>query len=231
LTRRRVLAWDGCVNVRDLGGLPLEGGGETRSGVVVRADSIRTLTDGGWRGLADYGVGLAIDLRGDAEVADDPPRDVPVAVVRFPMEPREAPPAWEWPSMREAYDALLGRFQREFAGVAATVARAGGPVVVHCQGGRDRTGLACGLMLRLAGVGLDAIAADHALSDENWGPRNEAWFAAASDDEERERRRRISVPAGATMAAVLGGLDSRAYLLEGGATDADLDTLVVRLRP
>jgi protein-tyrosine phosphatase len=231
LTRRRVLAWDGCVNVRDLGGLPLEGGGETRSGVVVRADSIRALTDEGWRSLADYGVGLAIDLRGDSEVADDPPRGVPIDVVRFPMEPREAPPAWEWPSMREAYAALLGRFPREFAGAVATVARAGGPVVVHCQGGRDRTGLACGLMLRLAGVGLDAIAADHALSDENWGPRNEAWFAAASDDEELERRRRISVPAGATMAAVLGGLDSRAYLLEGGATDADLDTLVVRLRP
>jgi protein-tyrosine phosphatase len=35
--------------VRDLGGLPLEGGGETRFGVAVRADSIRTLTDEGWR--------------------------------------------------------------------------------------------------------------------------------------------------------------------------------------
>src|SRR5205823_4190485 len=65
--RSRVLAWDGCINVRDLGGLPLEGGGETRFGVAVRADSIRTLTDGGWRELADYGVRLAVDLRSDEE--------------------------------------------------------------------------------------------------------------------------------------------------------------------
>jgi protein-tyrosine phosphatase len=231
LTRRRVLAWDGCVNVRDLGGLPLEGGGETRSGVVVRADSIRALTGDGWRTLADYGVGLAIDLRSDAELSEDPPGDVPVEVVRFPIEPRDAPPAWDWPSMPEVYRALLGRFGRAFAGAATAAARADGPVVVHCQGGRDRTGLACGLMLRLAGVRLDAIASDHALSDESWGANNEAWLAAAPDDEERERRRRISAPAGGTMGEILSELDVRQYLLAGGATESDLDTLVLRLRP
>ena len=50
------MRWDGCVNVRDLGGLPLEGGGETAFGVVVRADSIRSLSDEGWQALVDYGV-------------------------------------------------------------------------------------------------------------------------------------------------------------------------------
>jgi protein-tyrosine phosphatase len=69
LTRDRVLVWDGCVNVRDLGGLPLEGGGETRSGVVVRADSIRGLTERGWQELLDYGVRSAIDLRAADELA------------------------------------------------------------------------------------------------------------------------------------------------------------------
>jgi hypothetical protein len=63
LTRDRVLAWDGCVDVRDLGGLPLQGGGETRFDVVVRADSIRGLTASGWQALLDYGVASAIDLR------------------------------------------------------------------------------------------------------------------------------------------------------------------------
>ena len=32
----RALDWDGCVNVRDLGGLPTEDGGRTRPGAVVR---------------------------------------------------------------------------------------------------------------------------------------------------------------------------------------------------
>jgi hypothetical protein len=86
-------------------------------------------------------------------------------------------------------------------------------------------------MLRLAGVPLDVIAADHALSDENWAPQNAHWLAEAADEWERERRRRIIQPAGETMAAVLDGLDVRDYLLAGGVTVGDLDTLVVRLRP
>jgi hypothetical protein len=37
----RALRWEGCCNIRDLGGLPTEDGSETRFGVVVRADDER----------------------------------------------------------------------------------------------------------------------------------------------------------------------------------------------
>ena len=36
--QERTLSWDGCLNVRDLGGHVTEGGGRTRYGAVVRAD-------------------------------------------------------------------------------------------------------------------------------------------------------------------------------------------------
>ena len=85
----RILRWDGCVNVRDLGGLPLEGGGETAFGVVVRADSIRSLTDDGWQALVDYGVRMAVDLRSDFDAANDPPGDLPIEVVRIPVDGNE----------------------------------------------------------------------------------------------------------------------------------------------
>lgn len=225
----RVLAWDGCVNVRDLGGLPLEGGGATRFGVCVRADSIRGLTDEGWRAVAGYGVRLAVDLRGDDELADDPPAALPIEVARFPVPGDAVPAVREWRTMLEAYRGLLETFPQSFAGAVAAVARADDPVVLHCQGGRDRTGLACALMLRLAGVPLDAIAADHALSDESWAPYQADWISDAADEWERRRRGRITQPAGDTMAAVLGDLDVRAYLLSGGAFSRDLDTIVVRL--
>lgn len=39
----RSLAWDGCFNVRDLGGLETTSGRRTRHGAVVRPDNIRTL--------------------------------------------------------------------------------------------------------------------------------------------------------------------------------------------
>ena len=217
--------------MRDLGGLPLEDGGETRFGVAVRADSIRSLTDEGWHALAAYGVRLAVDLRGDDELALDPPGDVRIEVQREPVPGAVVPIVREWPTMLVAYRGLLEHFAPRFAATVTAVARSESPVVVHCQGGRDRTGLVSALMLRLAGVSLEAIVADHALSDENWAPQNEQWLAEAADDWERERRRRIIEPAGQTMAQVLDGLDVRDYLLAGGAQERDLDTIVVRLRP
>ena len=53
-SRPRDLVWDGCLNVRELGGLPTAEGGETRFGVIVRADSVRQLTGEGWQSLVDH---------------------------------------------------------------------------------------------------------------------------------------------------------------------------------
>ena len=230
----RILRWDGCVNVRDLGGLPLRDGGETRFGVVVRADSLRTLTDEGRRALVDYGVTRVVDLRHDGELEVDPPGDLPVPVVRVPVDPRDDRVTWEWPTMRDVYTRLLELFRTPFARAVAELARAEPPVAVHCAGGRDRTGIVCGLVSWLAGVEPEAIAADHALSDESWAPHNAGWFEEAPDEGERERRRRISAPGGRTLAELLAELEERQgirrYLVAGGASAQELDTLVLRLR-
>jgi hypothetical protein len=228
LTRDRGLVWDGCVNVRDLGGLPLEGGGETRFGVVVRADSIAGLTESGWQALEDYGVRAAIDLRGEHEFERTPARTIPLT--RIPITPFSGP-GWEWPSMLEAYLAVLEEFRPQFTTVVDALAAADPPALVHCQGGRDRTGLAVALILDAAGVVRTAIAEDHALSDASWAPHNPAWFEEATEPEEQARRRRVAAPAGETMVEVLAEVDRRyggpaAYL----GTES-LDTVVLRLRP
>jgi len=230
----RHLRWDGCLNVRDLGGHRTADGRETRFGAVVRADSIRALSADGWRALAEYGIRTAIDLRHDEECADDPPGDVPIAVVRIPIPGHEDPIVRAWPSTREAYLALLARFRGQFARSIVAVGRAArGGVVVHCLAGRDRTGLAVALLLRLVGVDRDVIAADHAVSDDNFAAQDD-WIASAPDDEERERRRRIAVPAERTMADVLEALERRhgsvrEYLLAGGAAETDLARAATRL--
>jgi hypothetical protein len=226
----RILAWDGCVNVRDLGGLPLTGGGETAFGVVVRADSIRSLTDAGWQALADYGVRKAVDLRSDFDAAGDPPGDLPIEVVRIPIDGNAVPVVAEWPSMQEASAGFLGRFRTEFAGAVTGVARSDEPVVLHCLVGRDRTGLASALMLRLAGAELAAIADDHARSDLYLSPWWQPWHDDARDEETRARRMRVTTMPDGAMADVLADLDAREYLLDAGADEADLDRLVARLR-
>jgi protein-tyrosine phosphatase len=233
LTRERVLVWDGCVNVRDLGGLPLEGGGETCFGVLVRADSIAGLTEAGWAALANYGVALAVDLRGEHERAElDRRREPPIPVLRVPISPNTGP-ALLWPSMLEAYLGILEDFRPQFAEVVDAIADMAAPVVIHCHGGRDRTGLTAALLLRLAGVDAETIAADHALSDESWAPYNVRWFEEAPDGAERARRQRVAAPAGRTVAEVLAEVDLRyggvrAYLRD--ASPRNIDRIVVRLR-
>ncbi|MEP6892607.1 MAG: tyrosine-protein phosphatase, partial [Gaiellaceae bacterium] len=81
----RQLSWDGCHNVRDLGGLPIAAGGETRLGAVVRADSLRRLSVSGWTNALDYGVRRIVNLRFAEECARDPNADVPVDVVHVSL--------------------------------------------------------------------------------------------------------------------------------------------------
>jgi len=230
----RILRWDGCVNVRDLGGLQLAGGGETAYRVVVRADWLPGLSDAGREALVEYGVSLVVDLRPDREHEDDGLNPLPVPVVRRGMDPRPLPAAWDWPSMREAYLALADHYRAELAQALTLLGNADPPAAIHCAGGRDRTGIACGMALWLAGVEPDVIAADHALSDECWAPHNEEWVGRAPDEQERERRLRILQPAGRTLADVLEEIEEtdgiRNRLLGAGADEVALDRLVARLR-
>jgi protein tyrosine/serine phosphatase len=247
----RDLVWDGCLNVRELGGLPTRDGGETRPGVVVRADSVRQLSDEGWQALVEHGIRTVVDLRGEHELADDPPAHVSVRVVHVPfMEASEA----EWreiedeveaaveaapdieTSTRDVYLIFLERFRSNAAaGVRAVADAPAGGVVIHCVGGKDRTGLLAAFLLHLAGVDDDEIAADYALSEERLRPRHEAWFAAAETEEELARAQRIARTPAGSMAGVLAELKARyggveAYLRSAGVTDEELDLVRARLR-
>jgi protein tyrosine phosphatase (PTP) superfamily phosphohydrolase (DUF442 family) len=214
--------------------LPLADGGETAYRVVVRADALPGLTEAGRRALVDYGVTLVVNLRPQREDDEDPMDDLPVPVVRQAMDPRPVAAAWEWPTMREAYLGLADHYREQLARALTALGDAEPPAAIHCAGGRDRTGIACGMALWLAGVEPDAIAADHALSDENLLGRSADWVAEAADEAERERRVRIIRPPGRTLADVLEEIDAREgirnLLVCAGADEAALDRLVARLR-
>jgi protein-tyrosine phosphatase len=200
----------------------------------VRADWLPGLTEEGRQALVDYGVSLIVDLRPDREHEEDGIDPLPVPVLNQGMDPRPIPAAWDWPSMREAYLALADHYRGQLARALTALGRADTPAAIHCAGGRDRTGIACGMALWLAGVEPDAIAADHALSDESWAPYNGEWLVAAPDEQERERRRRVSQPAGRTLVEVLEEIEEREgirnLLVGAGADEAALDRLVACLR-
>ena len=225
-------------------------GGETRFGALVRADSVSQLSEAGWEALTAYGVRTVLDLRGEHERDDDPPGDLPVEVLHVPfMKASEA----EWEaiaeeieaaataapdvatSTRDVYLIFLERFRANVAAALKAVAHAPeGGVVVHCVGGKDRTGLLVAFLLHLAGVPDEEVAADYALSEERLRPRHETWFEAADSEEELERLRRIAQTPKEAMLGVFVELERRhgsveGYLRSTGLTDDELDRLRVRL--
>jgi protein tyrosine/serine phosphatase len=237
----RRLHWDGCLNVRDLGGFDTEHGRATVRGRIVRADSIRRLTREGWEAALAYGIRTAVDLRFHEELADDPPGDVPIDVVHVSLFGERDEERWRELDRRATalgdperatrmiYLETLEEHRPRFVAAIAAVADApDGGVLVHCAGGKDRTGLVSALLLRLAGVRVPEIAADYALSELNLAPRLEGWLADAADDAERARIRRISATPAPAMAGVLAELERRhggvdRYLRGAGADDELLE--------
>jgi protein-tyrosine phosphatase len=239
-TRR--LAWEGVVNARDLGGYPAAGGRETRWGAVVRSDSLADLTAAGQAALAGYGVRTIVDLRLADEIARHPnpfaiPGDHGVAYTNLSVIDPAAGFPPETDTLGQNYLWMLDRFRGFVAEVMAAVAGAPeGGVLIHCAAGKDRTGLISALLLGLAGVPAETIAADYAMTAELLRPRDEAWVAAAPPEERAEREALVAryAPRAEVMAEVLAGLEERhggveGYLLEAGVSPADLERLRERL--
>ncbi|MFC4584872.1 tyrosine-protein phosphatase [Sphaerisporangium corydalis] len=232
----RDLAFDGCHNVRDLGGLPTADGRETRRGAVVRSDTPDRLTAAGWSALRAYGVRTLVDLRNDAEVtAWNGYRPPWVEVVRAPLDDDGDTEFWE--SLRHLYGtplyyrAFLDRKPGRCAAAVAAIAQAPpGGVLFHCVAGRDRTGIVALVLLALAGVPPGDIAADYELTAERLGPL----YAKIGEEDEAPSIRRRLAQAGTSareIVSTLAAMDAGAYLLGGGLSPADLAAARARLAP
>jgi protein-tyrosine phosphatase len=236
MTVERHLDWDGCFNARDLGGLRTADGREIRRGAVVRSATVNHLTAAGWSALYDYGIRTIVDLRNDGELGTDTdPRPAGLTTVQLPLDGVEDTEFWDdWGRGRHGtpiyYGPFLDRFPRRTAGVLAAIAHAGpGGVLVHCGAGRDRTGIVSMLLLALAGVPGEDIAADHDLSTDRLPPL----FALMGRADEGPRIAEILAEANTTAREViletLAGMDVEAYLRAGGLDDRDLAALRERL--
>jgi protein-tyrosine phosphatase len=237
VTADRHLDWDGCFNVRDLGGIRTADGRETRWGAVVRSDAPDQLTAAGWSALQSYGIRTVVDLRNDEERQDAAvTRAAELATVPVPLDDVADTEFWQhcWDNGLDAsplyYLPFLQRKPERCAAAVAAVARARpGGVLVHCGIGRDRTGLVTLLLLALVGAAPDDIATDYELSTNRLRPR---WASLGEDDqglviEELLARRHTS--ARATVLATLEALDVAAYLRAAGLSEDDLAAVRTRL--
>lgn len=250
LTTERALAWEGCLNARDLGGLGTVDGRRTRPAALIRSDTLCRLSLVGRAALIAHGVRTVVDVRFPSEIERDDPahpfRDGPDGVLYLNRPTNVGHTAEEEAAMVARLGAAESRLELNvidldanragFASIATAIARApAGGVVVHCHAGKDRTGIAIALVLSLVGVPDETIASDYALSGANLDGLTREWLDGISQDPvERERLTRQADPVPEAMLAPLEHLRRRhggaeAYLVAGGAAPNDLAALRLRL--
>ena len=237
----RDLDWPDCLNVRDLGGLPVSGGRNTRFGVVVRSDHPSYLTPAGWEALWDYGIRTVISLETDTDSAEtDEHINLPLPMdgrrqrlthLRFRIEDgndEQFMSTWAttglWGTPLYFADALA-RWPRRCAALVHHIARsAPGGVLLHCGRGCDRTGLASYLLLTLAGVSSEDIAADYALS---------AVRLTAREPEYQQHLQDMLSDQGSTVEEVFtelaASVDLEQHLLSAGLAASELSTVRERM--
>ncbi|HEY6483308.1 MAG TPA: tyrosine-protein phosphatase [Steroidobacteraceae bacterium] len=168
----RLLQFPALLNVRDLGGHPTRDDERTRYRSLLRADDLAQLTGDGLRALHDYGVQTVIDLRWPEEIALSPnPAAARDAGIRYVHVSLLGATAAYWREVSEDCEKewwkclVLEQARDELRQVLQVIAAAdSAPLLFHCVAGKDRTGIIAALLLALADVEADAIAADYAAS-------------------------------------------------------------------
>ncbi|MFN2106528.1 MAG: tyrosine-protein phosphatase [Candidatus Promineifilaceae bacterium] len=237
----RTLDWDGCWNVRDLGGLATVDGRYTRRRALVRSDLLGRLTPRGKQQLLDYGVRTIIDLRSPDEVEKDPSAvfasgdHAPdyLVVAAETRTPQVMALFKQAETRAELYKISLAQYAANNVRIMRAIAGAAeGGVVIHCHSGKDRTGTTAALLLSLAGVEDDEIAADYAETQERLWPSYEKWVEEHGVDE--NDRWLIPITEPQTMLETLaylqdkyGGVES--YLKQAGMMAGEIERLRVRL--
>lgn len=242
-------SWDGAVNLRDLGGLPLEDGATTVPGRVWRSGAPEPISPTGWAEAVEAGLTTVVDLRNPAEIKQA--RDLlpgaarPAGIVtrNTPTEdlgdPHFLAACGPWLDHPRSYAPTTAMYPHLVGRAFRAVADAEGPVLVHCSAGRDRTGMIVAMLLALAGVEHEAIATDYERAFRGTSHRGggvvydvergawvqhpgETWTARQLDERLRERR--------AALLEWLADLDPVAYLRYAGLDEERINRLRERLR-
>ena len=220
----RILAWDGCKNVRDLGGLTALDGRMTRFGAIVRSDTPSRLTVAGWSALYEHGIRTIITLRTHGMTEKELDFTSPysdLAVVQAAIEDvtdKEFVEQWAstdlWCTPLYYKDALRRWPERHAAVISAIAQAKPGGILFHCVRGHDRTGIISLLLLTLIGVAPHEILADYELS---------------LDPERDEILARENASVHEALFGALDGLNIESYLNSGGASQDDLAAVRERL--
>jgi protein-tyrosine phosphatase len=163
----------GATNFRDAGGHLTNSGGRMRTGLLYRSDALNSLTKSDLAVLARLNLGQVVDLRtvGEQEARPDRlPRGVeyhfmpitlawqnPFEVTKKLIAGRVAPGEFE-ADLSRSYGEVVTRYTGDFRRIFHLLLQPNAaPTLIHCTGGKDRTGMAVALIQSALGVDRETI--------------------------------------------------------------------------
>jgi protein-tyrosine phosphatase len=178
----RRLSLSGAVNFRDLGGYLTADLRRVKRGLVFRSDHLSRLTTGDQPILQHLQFKMVCDLRTLREQQKSPdllPPDSSIRLLSLPVQANGFDPATVMDRLKAGDDAWLSmdffiklyrRYLDDFGPVWGKVlgliaSPHNLPLVFHCTGGKDRTGICAALLLKALGVQEESILFDHDLSN------------------------------------------------------------------
>jgi protein-tyrosine phosphatase len=177
----RILNLEGGCNFRDLGGYRTRDGRQLAWGRVFRSGVLSYFTPSDEQQLQQLGVRAICDLRRTDERQREQTRWPDTNTQHLSWDDGGTPPTimsistqyshpYSAAGMRAAtldlYRVLPAWMAPRLRGMFERIAGGDVPILVHCQAGKDRTGLAIALLLAVLDVPHDTIVADYLLTNE-----------------------------------------------------------------
>ncbi|AZS40941.1 Tyrosine-protein phosphatase [Microbacterium oxydans] len=230
-----ILVVEGVSNVRDVGGMPAEGG-RIRSGVLLRSGQLSGATTAGAAALRES-VSHIVDLRDGEEVAAEPTEIDGPDTTHLPLFLGSVRSFFEADtSLDDLYLHLLEESGERLV-AAIRIIEASGRTLVHCTVGKDRTGVTVALALSAVGADREAVIADYALTESQLPAQRTRWIADYLRTQHPEAVHAVALATQSpapVMRRLLAQVDERwgsaaGYLRAQGMTDDELDALAVAL--
>jgi protein-tyrosine phosphatase len=196
MTYSRVVAVDGAINFRDMGGYETSDGEQTRWRVLFRSGQLDKLTEQGCEQLRELQIKTLVDLRFAPELELHPTNlagFVDPEIITWHENQGENRERASWRDglasndagivaqiMMQNYPITLYTHKNVYRLMLERIAANGGPLLFHCAAGKDRTGVGAALILGLLNIPRETIIQDYLLTQNELSNKLANWVAGGA---------------------------------------------------
>jgi len=237
LPGEQVIHLKGTTNTRDIGGYQTNDLGTLRYGQIIRSDKLSRLTAKDFQKLEEIGLKTVIDLRTNKEhdqsptvwLGDNPPQffHFPVGdsnndwfkAQRKMMQKNRFTEEQSLEHMVKGYRMIAEEGTSSYQKLMEVVLdESNWPVLIHCNAGKDRSGVGVALILEALGVDRETIMDEYLLTNEISRIEDKAVFLS-KESKNSSRGNRYSK--GTSPSAWLPIVGVRAEMLEAYYASVD----------